>query len=277
MKLHCDIVEDLLPLYLDDVCSEQSKSAIEEHLQECEVCRKKLECTQLVSIPDIGPEDPVKDKIVKTGFRKLRLRWWASILIILGCIPFVLLGCNQLRNRGVAYTNLNELACANVFMSSIADGNYEKAFRYLDIEAKRQEWLQNWFDEEKLVNLETDGREKFCELGAKLEELGGIQSYEYIGVSFSGYHDRGVPCYDITYKIRFEDQESLMQISATNDGIIFFSCGTGYVLDTLSRFSRWSQLLWEDYQGCYYDQELKAYVFTDPEKQKVWIETGKIP
>ena len=37
-KMHCDIVKDLLPLYVDDVCSEKSKIAIEEHLKNCEEC-----------------------------------------------------------------------------------------------------------------------------------------------------------------------------------------------------------------------------------------------
>lgn len=42
MKSTCGIVEDLLPLYLEDMCSEDSKAALEEHLQECPDCREKL-------------------------------------------------------------------------------------------------------------------------------------------------------------------------------------------------------------------------------------------
>ena len=38
-RMHCDIVKDLLPLYVDDVCSEKSKREIEKHLEECEDCR----------------------------------------------------------------------------------------------------------------------------------------------------------------------------------------------------------------------------------------------
>ena len=33
MKLNCNIVDDLLPLYLEDICSEDSKAALEKHLQ----------------------------------------------------------------------------------------------------------------------------------------------------------------------------------------------------------------------------------------------------
>jgi len=41
--IHCDIVKDLLPLYVDDVCSEKSREMIEKHLEECEECRKYCE------------------------------------------------------------------------------------------------------------------------------------------------------------------------------------------------------------------------------------------
>jgi len=49
-KISCDIIQDLLPLYCDDVCSEDSMKMVEEHLQECHVCTDMLhqlknECT----------------------------------------------------------------------------------------------------------------------------------------------------------------------------------------------------------------------------------------
>ena len=39
----CDIVSDLLPLYLDEVCSEGSRAFTEEHISKCGKCRKALE------------------------------------------------------------------------------------------------------------------------------------------------------------------------------------------------------------------------------------------
>lgn len=39
--MNCRIIEDLLPLYLDDACSEESRQAVEEHLVTCEKCREK--------------------------------------------------------------------------------------------------------------------------------------------------------------------------------------------------------------------------------------------
>ena len=46
--MNCEIVRDLLPLYADGLCSEESRRAVEEHLKSCEACRKLL------------PEDPAE-------------------------------------------------------------------------------------------------------------------------------------------------------------------------------------------------------------------------
>lgn len=39
MKIACEIIRDLLPLYAEDMVSEKSKEAVEEHLEECEDCK----------------------------------------------------------------------------------------------------------------------------------------------------------------------------------------------------------------------------------------------
>lgn len=41
-KLPCDVVQDLLPLYVDGVCSADSRQLVDAHLAECDDCRKVL-------------------------------------------------------------------------------------------------------------------------------------------------------------------------------------------------------------------------------------------
>lgn len=41
-KMDCDIVKDLLPLYIDEVCSEKSKDIVEEHISVCDSCSDEL-------------------------------------------------------------------------------------------------------------------------------------------------------------------------------------------------------------------------------------------
>lgn len=43
MKYSCDMIRDLLTLYCDNVCSEDSRRAVEEHLEECDLCRGELQ------------------------------------------------------------------------------------------------------------------------------------------------------------------------------------------------------------------------------------------
>lgn len=42
MKISCEIIKDLLPLYHDDVCSKESRNLVEEHLSECAICQEEL-------------------------------------------------------------------------------------------------------------------------------------------------------------------------------------------------------------------------------------------
>lgn len=63
MKYPCKMIRDLMPLYHDSVCSEESAAAIEEHFRECESCaeayRALLESDRVLA--GEGGEAPVKE------------------------------------------------------------------------------------------------------------------------------------------------------------------------------------------------------------------------
>ena len=42
MKLQCTVIEDLLPVYIDGICSLESEKLIEDHLLQCPACREML-------------------------------------------------------------------------------------------------------------------------------------------------------------------------------------------------------------------------------------------
>ena len=52
MKVHCDVIQDLLPLYADEACSEESRKLVEEHIAECEDCMKMLDMLRNNDIED---------------------------------------------------------------------------------------------------------------------------------------------------------------------------------------------------------------------------------
>ena len=43
MNYPCSVIQDLLPLYIDGVCSEESRKLVKAHLAECTVCGQMLE------------------------------------------------------------------------------------------------------------------------------------------------------------------------------------------------------------------------------------------
>lgn len=71
-KINCNVIGDLLPLYVDGAVSEDTKKLVEEHLAECEVCKKAAE--------DMGKELvlPVHETVTaaETSFlQKMKKTW----------------------------------------------------------------------------------------------------------------------------------------------------------------------------------------------------------
>ena len=68
--MKCSVIRDLLPLYIDEVCSEDTKKLVAEHLAECEECRKTLEkMRKTVELPKLTEEE---QKEAKTPFRLIQ-------------------------------------------------------------------------------------------------------------------------------------------------------------------------------------------------------------
>jgi len=81
-KTNCDLINDLLPLYADNVCSEESKAAVAEHISGCEKCRTQLEkMGRPISV------DPMKDIAVMKRIKK-RIR--IEKIVIIGISAIVL-------------------------------------------------------------------------------------------------------------------------------------------------------------------------------------------
>lgn len=72
MKYNCNVIRDLLPLYADDACSEESRAVVDEHLQECADCGNVLARLRENEIEtDLQSE---KKDVLQYGARKFRRR-----------------------------------------------------------------------------------------------------------------------------------------------------------------------------------------------------------
>jgi len=90
MKIPCDVIMDLLPLYHDGVCAENSKKIVEEHIAECDSCKIVLE-----KIRDNTLDNCIKaerENVVghhKKAVKRKTVFWGISIAVAI--LTFVLL------------------------------------------------------------------------------------------------------------------------------------------------------------------------------------------
>ena len=43
MNISCNIIKDLIPSYIDQICSDESKQAVDEHISTCKACKAYME------------------------------------------------------------------------------------------------------------------------------------------------------------------------------------------------------------------------------------------
>jgi hypothetical protein len=77
--MKCAYVEDLYPLYLEGLVSEETKKDIEQHLEECAACREKL----LAPTPEIKAEEVLTDsestEVQKKAVRRYKKNFFGII------------------------------------------------------------------------------------------------------------------------------------------------------------------------------------------------------
>jgi len=104
MRISCEVIKDLLPLYIDDVCSDESRKMIVEHLAECEECKSELAAMQSELPVDIHKQDMRDAQAVKNLSKKWRksllkslLKGVVTTLIIVAVIAFILIFIADMR------------------------------------------------------------------------------------------------------------------------------------------------------------------------------------
>lgn len=75
-KISCEIIKDLLPLYYDEICSNDSMKIIEEHIIVCDSCKNELEKIKL--IVDIPKEIIDKQYNESSTLKGIAMLWNSS-------------------------------------------------------------------------------------------------------------------------------------------------------------------------------------------------------
>lgn len=106
MKLSCGLMEDLLPLYADGGCTEETARAVREHLAACPECGKKYELMSMAG-PVWEDEQTAEEAILQKYGRKVRKgRRLRCLLVILLALCCLLLG-------GLTALTLHQMALQN--------------------------------------------------------------------------------------------------------------------------------------------------------------------
>ena len=93
MKISCNIIEDLLPLYVDDIVSEDSRQLVEEHLKACPTCRRMQEeimrenhLTDAKKGSDSVQTNKMEAELLKKIRCKIRKKRIASVLLAVAIV-----------------------------------------------------------------------------------------------------------------------------------------------------------------------------------------------
>lgn len=82
MNPDCGIIKDLLPLYAENLCGEESRAAVEKHLEGCESCRTQLAELQKQEIVQPAPTLPLETIYLKIRRSRLRIVALAVCLML---------------------------------------------------------------------------------------------------------------------------------------------------------------------------------------------------
>ena len=120
MTYPCGIIRDLLPLYIDDVCNEESKQAVENHLSECEKCRNyynSMKSTEgFVAKENDNSEDMKMANNLKNVKSKINKKIRNIVIGAVAAMAFVIVGVTLLFNVALKEVSPDDvIVSANVY------------------------------------------------------------------------------------------------------------------------------------------------------------------
>lgn len=126
MRNECNIIRDILPLYIEEIVSEDTVSFVEEHLEKCAACRTELENMKAPNALEIVVSDTqATDEKPLKAFAKM---WNRKKRIVISAFAAILLLVVLLGSCFVSYLKFdtaNPFSVASGFIQiTVADKDY---------------------------------------------------------------------------------------------------------------------------------------------------------
>lgn len=118
--IKCSVIMDLLPLYVDHICSQDTTALVEEHLKHCDACRQAL-CA--MEPPDYPQAIQNQDEIMnaKKPFQAIRKKYHTKILIaVLLSVLLTIVAYQVIQNVEVLHRTVLPLLCTTINASNDA-------------------------------------------------------------------------------------------------------------------------------------------------------------
>ena len=126
--MDCNVVRDLIPLYIDECCSEESTTIVKEHIESCDACKKLLEDMST-------PSNVVSASNAPSKFSKLN-DWKASVLqsvLLFLSFGLITIGVALEARTGSGLMNgfwaMNLVIPATGFMLSLANWYFVRVYK----------------------------------------------------------------------------------------------------------------------------------------------------
>lgn len=123
MRNECNIIRDILPLYIEEIVSEDTVSFVEEHLEKCAACRTELENMKAPNALEIvASNTQANDEKPLKAFAKM---WNRKKRIVISAFAAILLLVVLLGSCFVSYLKFdtaNPFAAASGFIQIVAVG-----------------------------------------------------------------------------------------------------------------------------------------------------------
>ena len=159
-KNKCNIVKDLIPLYIDEICSDDTKEFVENELNKCE------ECNEFYKLLKKDIDLKINNQLPKNKFKKIknkiRMKYIIStIAVILVIFPLIVLSLGQLKLPCISFSSIPIMNKANKFYNGLKNYDIETVDALLSND--KEMWfthLTNYTREDFLNNIKKLEQEK---------------------------------------------------------------------------------------------------------------------
>ena len=129
MKLSCNIVQDLLPGYVDGCTSQETNKSVEEHLTECQQCSSICEAMKEPLAEGADKEIDYLRRIRKSGYKKVLAAVVITFSLLLGIFLLFYYGTGWLTDAVMTQNVIVEDGCvtarASLFSPSRSFAGYQ--------------------------------------------------------------------------------------------------------------------------------------------------------